>query len=107
MKNLGQLMKQAQEMQTRMAEMQTKLAAMEVVGSAGGGMVTVTMNGKGDVRRVKLDPSLLDPKDAEVVEDLIVAACTDARGKVEARTSEEMSKLTGGLNLPPGFKLPF
>lgn len=107
MKNLGQLMKQAQEMQTRMAEMQSKLSEMEVIGSAGGGMVTVTMNGKGDVRRVKLDPTLLDPKEAEVVEDLIVAACADGRSKVEARAAEEMSKLTGGLNLPPGFKLPF
>jgi hypothetical protein len=106
-KNLGQLMKQAQEMQTRMGEMQSKLAEIEVVGSAGGGMVTITMSGKGDVRRVKLDPALLDPKEAEVVEDLIVAACADARGKVEARAAEEMAKLTGGLNLPPGLKLPF
>jgi DNA-binding YbaB/EbfC family protein len=107
MKNLGQLMKQAQEMQTRMSEMQSKLAEIEIVGSAGGGMVAVTMSGKGDVRRVKLDPALLDPKEAAVVEDLIVAACADARGKVEARAAEEMSKLTGGLNLPPGLKLPF
>jgi nucleoid-associated protein EbfC len=107
MKNLGQLMKQAQEMQTRMAELQQKLAAMEIEGSAGGGMVRVVLNGKGDVRRVKIEPSLLKPEDAEVIEDLIVAASADARAKVEAQASAEMGKITGGLNLPPGMKLPF
>ena len=105
MKNLGQLMKQAQEMQTKMAEMQETLGDIEVSGSAGGGMVTVRLNGKSEMRSVKIDPSLAD--DVEVLEDLIVAAYNDAKSKVEARVQEEMSKLTGGLNLPPGFKMPF
>jgi DNA-binding YbaB/EbfC family protein len=107
LKNLGNLMKQAQEMQARMAELQEKLAAMDVEGAAGGGMVRVTLNGKGDMRRVKIEPSLLRPEEAEVVEDLIVAASADARAKAERAASEEMSKLTGGLQLPPGLKLPF
>ena len=100
-------MKQAQEMQAKMQEMQGRLAELEVTGSSGAGMVTVTMNGKAEVRSVKIDPKLLDGEEAEVVEDLIVAAFTDAKGKVEARAAEEMSKLTGGLDLPPGFNLPF
>ncbi len=107
MKNIGQLMKQAQEMQAKMQEMQERLAGIEVTGTSGAGMVTVTMNGKGEVRAVKIDPKLLDGEEAEVVEDLIVAAFTDAKGKVEARAADEMSKLTGGLDLPPGFNLPF
>ena len=107
MKNLGNLMKQAQEMQTKMQEMQDRLAEVDVPGTAGGGMVTVTMNGKGEMRGIKIDPSLFNSEDAEVVEDLIVAACNDAKAKAEAYMQEEMSKITGGLNLPPGMKLPF
>ena len=107
MKNLGQMMKQAQQMQTRMAEMQAKLDQVEVTGSSGGGMVQVTVTGKGEMRRIKIDPSLLVPADVEVLEDLIVAAANDARAKVEAQIAEEMAKLTGGLKLPPGMKLPF
>ncbi|HEY1503865.1 MAG TPA: YbaB/EbfC family nucleoid-associated protein [Stellaceae bacterium] len=107
MKNLGQMMKQAQEMQARMAEMQAKLAEVEMSGSAGGGMVQVTLNGKGEMRRVKIDKALIVPDEAEVLEDLIVAATNDAKGKVEAHLQQEMSKLTGGLQLPPGMKLPF
>ena len=107
MKNFGNLMKQAQEMQTKMQEMQDRLAGVDVEGSAGAGMVTVTMNGKGEMRGVKIDPSLFNSEDAEVVEDLIVAACNDAKAKAEATMQEEMSKITGGLNLPPGMKLPF
>lgn len=107
MKNLGQMLKQAQEMQTRMAELQERLSEQELEGVAGGGMVKVTMNGKGEVRRVKIDPALADPNDIEVLEDLIVAAATDAKSKVEACAQEEMQKVAGGLNLPPGFKLPF
>jgi DNA-binding YbaB/EbfC family protein len=107
MKNLGQLMKQAQEMQSRMAEMQERLKDSEVVGQAGGGMVQITMNGKHEVRAVKIDPSLIDPSEAEVLEDLIAAAVNDARGKIETFMQEEMQNLTGGMNLPPGFKLPF
>ncbi|HLS68022.1 MAG TPA: YbaB/EbfC family nucleoid-associated protein [Kiloniellales bacterium] len=107
MKNLGQLMKQAQEMQSRMAEMQERLQDSEVVGQAGGGMVQITMNGKHEVRAVKIDPNLITPDEAEVLEDLIAAAVNDARVKIEAFMQEEMQNLTGGMNLPPGFKLPF
>jgi hypothetical protein len=107
MKNLGQMMKQAQQMQTRMAEMQAQLDQVEMTGAAGGGMVQVTLNGKGEMRRVKIDPVLVDPKEVEVLEDLILAAANDAKAKVEAHVSAEMAKLTGGLQLPPGIKLPF
>ena len=107
MKNIGQIMKQAQEMQTKMAELQEQLAGLEVSGSAGGGMVQVTMSGKGELRGVKIDPSLANPDDIEVLEDLIMAAANDAKTKVEARVQEEMQKLTGGLQLPPGMQLPF
>ncbi|MDX1425821.1 MAG: YbaB/EbfC family nucleoid-associated protein [Kiloniellales bacterium] len=107
MKNIGQIMKQAQQMQTKMAELQAQLAEMEVSGAAGGGMVQVTMSGKGELRGVKIDPSLADPNDIEVLEDLIMAAANDAKAKVEARVQEEMQKLTGGLELPPGLQLPF
>ena len=107
MKNLGQLMKQAQAMQEKMAEMQTQLEAIEMVGLSGGGVVTVTVNGKGDVKKLKIDRSLLDPAEVEVLEDLIVAACADARRKVAVYAEAEVQKLTGGLQLPGGFKLPF
>lgn len=107
MKNLGNLMRQAQEMQEKMAELQQRLAAAEVTGIAGAGMVSVTLTGKGEMRRLKIDPSIVDPAEVEVLEDLIAAAFSDARGKVEAQAAEEMAKLTGGLQLPPGLKLPF
>jgi DNA-binding YbaB/EbfC family protein len=107
MKNIGQIMKQAQQMQTKMAELQEQLAALEVSGSAGGGMVQVTMSGKGELRGVKIDPTLANPDDVEVLEDLIMAAANDAKSKVEVRVQEEMQKLTGGLQLPPGMQLPF
>ncbi|MEZ5831368.1 MAG: YbaB/EbfC family nucleoid-associated protein [Dongiaceae bacterium] len=107
MKNLSQMLKQAQEMQSKMAEMQTALADLEVTGQSGGGFVAVTVNGKGDVKRVKIDPKLVDPNEVTVLEDLIVAAARDAKSKADAQVQEEMAKLTGGLQLPPGFKLPF
>jgi hypothetical protein len=107
MKNIGQLMQQAQEMQTKMAEMQAQLEALEMTGAAGAGMVQLTLNGKGDLKKVKIDKSLLDPEEVEVLEDLIVAAFHDARGKVSAHAEQEMHKLTGGLQLPGGMKLPF
>ena len=107
MKNLSQMLKQAQEMQSKMAEMQTALADMEVMGQSGGGFVSVTVNGKGDLKRVQIDPKLADPNEITVLEDLIVAAASDAKAKADARVQEEMAKLTGGLQLPPGFKLPF
>ena len=107
MKNLGQIMKQVQDMQERMSEMQAKLAEIEVPGSSGAGMVQATVDGKGALKRIKIDPSLFKPEEAEVVEDLIVAAVNDAKSKADERMQSEMSKLTGGLPLPPGFKLPF
>lgn len=107
MKNLSQMMKQAQEMQARMAELQTRLDQVEMTGAAGGGLVQVTLTGKGNLRAVKIDKSLIDPNEAEVLEDLIVAAFNDAKARVESHMAEEMSKLTGGLKLPPGMKLPF
>ena len=107
MKNIGNLMKQAQQMQAKMQEMQESLKAMEVTGSSGAGMVVVTMSGKGEMVRIKIDPQLLNGEETEVLEDLIVAACNDAKGKAEERMQEEMAKITGGLNLPPGMSLPF
>ena len=107
MKNLGAMMKQAQQMQSKMAELQEQQANMEITGESGGGMVQVTLNGKSEARRVKIDPSLFEDKDAEVLEDLILAAFNDAKGKVEAEMKEKMAELTGGLQLPPGMQLPF
>jgi len=107
MAGFGDMMKQAQDMQTRMGEMQNALADMEIDGTSGAGMITVTLNGKGEMKRVKIAPELFSSEDAEVVEDLIVAAHNDAKSKVESRAQEEMSKITGGLSLPPGMKLPF
>ena len=106
MKNLGNMLKQAQEVQARMAEMQERLTAMEITGQAAAGMVKATLSGKGEVRKVKIDPSLVVADDVEVLEDLVVAAINDARTRVEAAMAEEMQKVTGGLPLPAGFKLP-
>ena len=107
MKNLGQMMKQAQEMQSKMSEMQDKLSELEVTGSSGGGLVEITMSGKHQVKSLKLDESLVDKDNIEVLEDLAVAAINDARTKVDNAVNEKMSELTGGLQLPPGLKLPF
>jgi DNA-binding YbaB/EbfC family protein len=107
MKNLGQMMKQAQEMQSKMDEMQSKLAEMEMIGSSGAGMIEVTLSGKSDVRKIKIDPAVINPSDPEVLEDLIVAAFNDAKSKVEAKVGDKMSEMTGGIQFPPGFKLPF
>jgi DNA-binding YbaB/EbfC family protein len=107
MKNLGSMLKQAQAVQQKMAEMQEKLAALEVEGQAGGGMVKATLTGKNELKRLKIDKSLVDPNEVEMLEDLVVAACNDARAKVEAAVAEETQKLTAGLPLPPGMKLPF
>ncbi|MBE9603577.1 YbaB/EbfC family nucleoid-associated protein [Acetobacteraceae bacterium H6797] len=111
MKNLGNMLKQAQQMQAKMAEMQAKLEATLVEGQAGGGMVKVTLSGKSDLKSVQIDPSLMAADEREVLEDLLVAAHADARQKVEAMMAGEMQKATAGLNLPGGlpggFKLPF
>ncbi len=107
MKNLGNLMKQAQQMQSKMAEMQAKLGDLEVTGASGGGMLQVRLNGKFELKGIKIDPSLVSADEVEVLEDLIVAAFNDAKVKAESAMQEEMAKVTGGLNLPAGFKLPF
>ncbi len=107
MKNLASMMKQAQEMQSKMAEMQEKLANVEVTGQSAAGMCTVVLNGKGEAQKINIDPSLIDPNETEVLEDLLLAAFNDAKNKVEAEMKEKMSALTGGLPLPEGFKLPF
>lgn len=105
--NLQKMMKQAQEMQQKIAEMQAKVEAQEVEGKSGGGMVTIQMNGKNRMLKVTIDETLLKPVEKEVLEDLIIAAYHDARGKIESSFSDQMGQLTGGLDLPPGFKLPF
>lgn len=107
MKNLGGLMKQAQQMQAKMQEMQAKLETMEITGESGAGLVRVTLNGKGEMKGVKIDPKVADPADIEMLEDLIIAAHRDAKEKIDAETSAEMQKITGGMQLPPGMKLPF
>ena len=106
MKGLGSLMKQAQEMQANLEKAQKEIAAMQVSGESGGGMVSVVMTGRHDVRRVNIDPALLGD-DKEMLEDLIAAAVNDAVQRVETMTQEKLSGLTTGLNLPGGLKLPF
>lgn len=101
------MMKQAKQLQEKMEELQAEVAAMEVEGRAGGGLVTVTMTGKGEMKHVYIDPSLIKPEEAEILEDLIVTAVNEARTKAEAALSERMRALTGGMQLPPGMKLPF
>lgn len=107
MKNIGNLMKQAQQMQAKMEDMQAQLADAEISGQSGGGMLKITLSGKGAAKSVKIDPSLIDPNDPEMLEDLIVAALNDARVKLDAFTQEKMGEVTGGLQLPGGMKLPF
>lgn len=103
---LGNLMKQAQKLQADMQRMQEEIANMEITGEAGGGMVSVVMTGRHEVKRVTIDPELFKD-DKEMVEDLVAAALNDAVRKVERQTQERMSSMTAGLPLPPGMKLPF
>lgn len=103
---IGNLMKQAQAMQANMQRAQAEIANMEIAGEAGGGMVKVTMNGKHEVSRVVIDPSLFGD-DKDMLEDLVAAAVNDAVRKVERMTQEKMGGLMAGMNLPPGFKMPF
>ena len=102
---IGNIMKQAQKMQEEMQKQQAEMMNMEVTGESGGGMVKVTLNGKHEARRVEIDETLLDDK--EMLEDLISAAINDATHKIESKTQDQMSEMLGGLNLPPGMKLPF
>lgn len=106
MKGIGDLMKQAQQMQERVKEVQAEIARLEVTGESGAGLVTVTMTGRHEARRVSIDPSLLGD-DKEMLEDLIAAAINDAARRLERAQQEKMATLTSGLNLPPGFQLPF
>lgn len=103
---MGNLMKQAQQMQAKMAKAQEELAQMEVVGESGAGMVKVTMTGSHSVRRVEIDESLMED-DKEMVEDLVAAAFNDAVRRVEEANKDKMGSLTGGMQMPPGFKMPF
>jgi nucleoid-associated protein EbfC len=105
MRDIMGMMGKLQEMQQKMQAMQAELEAQEITGQSGGGMVTVTLNGKGDMRSIKIDPSLMKPDEAEILEDLVVAATQDAKGKVEAAAQAKMQEMTGGLPLPPGLKL--
>ncbi len=107
MKNLSDMMKKAQEMQEKMGEMQNSLDKATVEGTAGAGMVTITLTGKGDMKNIKIDDSLFSSEDREVLEDLIVAAHTSAKAKAADMAQSQMSDLTGGIQLPPGFKMPF
>jgi DNA-binding YbaB/EbfC family protein len=106
MANIGNMMKQAQAMQANMQKVQAEIALLEVVGESGGGMVKVTMTGQHNVKRVQLEPAVVT-EDREMLEDLIVAATNDAVKKVEAAVQVKMSSVMGGMQLPPGFKLPF
>ena len=105
MRDLMGIMKQAQAMQQKMQDVQAELDRIEVEGSAGGGMVKVVTSAKGQAKSVRIDPSLLVPDEKEIVEDLIVAAANDARGKAERAMQERMEEITKGLPLPPGLKL--
>lgn len=105
MKDIMKLMQQAGQIQARMQKMQEELATLEVEGQAGGGLVKIVLNGKGEMRSVRIDPSLFKPDDVEMVEDLVVAAHQDARGRVEAEVQSRMQDVTGGLPIPPGMKL--
>jgi DNA-binding YbaB/EbfC family protein len=97
------MMKQARALQAKMAEIQAEIGALEVEGTAGGGLVRVVMTGKGEMKRLAIDPSLVKPEEREILEDLIVAAANDARGKAENALAEKMRSATGGLDLPPGL----
>jgi DNA-binding YbaB/EbfC family protein len=105
MRDIMKILQQAQEMQGRMQKMKEELEAMTLTGTSGGGMVTVDVNGAGAVKRIKIDPSVVNPSDTEMLEDLITVAAADAQRKAQERQQQEMGQLAGGMNLP--FKLPF
>ena len=100
-------MKQAQELQKKMAEAQKKVESLEAEGTSGGGLIKIIIDGKNNVRSVKIDESLISKEDIEILEDLILAAFNDGKEKIQKKISDEMSSITGGLQLPPGFKMPF
>jgi len=105
--NINQLMKQAQSMQKKLAEAQAQIELMESTGTSGGGMVSVKINGKGKVNNLKIDPKLIDPADPEMLADLIIAAINNAVDKKDDESAKKMAEVSGGINLPAGFKMPF
>ena len=107
MKNFQNIMKQAKEMQAKMEEVQAELAVMEIEGQAGAGMIKVMVNGKGEVKSISINPELVKVNEVEVLEDLLIAAINDAKTKADAISAEKMAKVTSGMPLPGGMKLPF
>jgi nucleoid-associated protein EbfC len=105
--NIGNMMKQAQQLQANMQRAQAEIAALEVTGEAGGGMAKVTMTGRHEVRHMSLDPSIVSSDDKDMLEDLVAAAVNDAVQKLERATQEKMASAMGGMQLPPGMKMPF
>jgi len=105
MKDLMGVMQQVGEMQARMQKMQEELGALEIEGQAGGGLVKATLSGKGEMKRIAIDPSLMKPHEAEILEDLVVAAAQDAKAKLDVELQAKMQEMAGGLPLPPGLKL--
>ena len=105
--DMAKIMKQAQEMQSKMADLQANMENINVIGQSGAGMVVATVSAKGTLKALEIDPSLFNPEEKEVVEDLIVAAIKDAQAKAQETHQSEMAKLTEGLDLPAGMKLPF
>ncbi len=106
MKDLGNMMKQIQEMQTKMADMQARLDEMTVTGKSGAGLVKVTLNGKNLMQSIEVDDSLMKPEDKAILEDLLMAAYNEARAKVDQLVADQMKNVTGGMALPPGFNIP-
>ena len=107
MTNIGNMMKQAQQLQKKMNEVQEKLDSIEVEGNAGGGLVKVISSAKGNIKKITIDETLMKASEKEITEDLVLAAISDAKKRAEEKTAEEMKNITGGIALPPGFKLPF
>ena len=105
--DIGKMMRQVQDMQAKMADMQNRLGDVVVTGQSGGGMVVATMTGKAEMRKIAIDPKLINVQEKDMLEDLIVAAINDAKSKAEKQIAEETQKMMGGLQLPPGVKLPF
>ena len=105
--NFNNMMKQAQDLQKKMAEAQKKVESLEAEGTSGGGLIKIIIDGKNNVKSVKIDETLISKYDIEILEDLILAAFNDGKEKIQKKISDEMSSITGGLQLPPGFKMPF
>lgn len=106
-KNFDQMLKEAQKLQAQVSKAQEQIAETEMTGTSGGGLVEMTLNGRGELKRLKIDKSIVDPNEIEVLEDLLVAAHKDARTKIDNYAQEEMAKVSQGMPLPPGMKLPF